>query len=115
MRALLRLGSVLLNLLTNAAKHTTEGSITLSATVVGESPSSYRLQFSVEDTGCGVPEGSRDAIFEEFGQAGEGILFYHFQSPISILNRYQENNFLVAMNRAGGGGDPHPNITRRRP
>ncbi|MGE5325905.1 MAG: protoglobin domain-containing protein [Deltaproteobacteria bacterium] len=61
-----RMRQVLLNLLMNAVKFTRQGSITLRASLE-ECPGFLRLE--VEDTGTGVPESMRDAVFEKFVQA----------------------------------------------
>jgi PAS domain S-box-containing protein len=55
---------ILLNLLSNAAKFTHEGKITLTAESEKDS-----LFLSVADTGIGISEGSLERIFEEFQQA----------------------------------------------
>jgi anti-sigma regulatory factor (Ser/Thr protein kinase) len=59
-----RLRQVLLNLYSNAAKFTEEGSIKLTVREVPEG-----IQFSLADTGCGISAENRDIIFEEFKQA----------------------------------------------
>jgi signal transduction histidine kinase len=59
-----RVRQVLLNLYSNAAKFTTEGSITLTVREMAEG-----VQFSVKDTGSGVDPKNYDVIFEEFKQA----------------------------------------------
>lgn len=56
-----RVEQVLLNLLNNAAKFTSEGSIKLSYEVVGQN-----LVFAVTDTGSGIPQGKEELIFERF-------------------------------------------------
>ena len=66
-----RLRQVLVNLIGNAIKFTAEGVVFISAEpdegphAEGELP----LRFSVADTGIGIPEGKRRAIFEPFEQA----------------------------------------------
>lgn len=56
---------ILLNLLSNAVKFTPEGGIvTLSAEA-----NSLGFEFSVADTGCGIPEDKMDVILQPFGQA----------------------------------------------
>ncbi|MGE4535995.1 MAG: sensor histidine kinase [Desulfovibrio sp.] len=63
-----RLMQVLVNLLTNAARHTGEGEVTLSARMV----SNDRMQFSVADTGPGIPAQERERIFDKFYQTRQG-------------------------------------------
>jgi signal transduction histidine kinase/CheY-like chemotaxis protein len=64
----LRLRQILLNLLGNAAKFTSEGAITLSVAPasVGDKRT---FAVAVEDTGIGIPHDRRAAIFEAFVQA----------------------------------------------
>jgi len=67
----MRLRQVLLNLLNNAIKFTSEGSITVRVRTApepsdGSSPRLIRLE--IEDTGVGVPPEKREAAFEEFVQ-----------------------------------------------
>ncbi len=56
-----RLHQILLNLLTNAAKFTTKGSITL-----GFKEEEERVVFSVTDTGIGIKPDKKDVIFDRF-------------------------------------------------
>lgn len=64
-----KLRQVLLNLIGNAIKLTTEGGIILRAnTVSGESSTHTRLRFEVEDSGPGIREEDRDRIFLPFVQ-----------------------------------------------
>ena len=66
-----RIRQVLLNLLVNAMKFTTQGNVALS---VATDPSvESGLRFSVRDTGIGIPPDRLDAIFEEFAQADTSI------------------------------------------
>jgi signal transduction histidine kinase len=60
----LRLGQVLVNLLGNAAKFTSEGDVTLSACAAGEG----KWTFSVRDTGPGIDQERQKAIFEAWTQ-----------------------------------------------
>ena len=59
----LRLQQLLTNLLSNAAKFTSEGEINLSFTV---DEGKEEVRFSVTDTGCGIPEDKCEKIFERF-------------------------------------------------
>jgi two-component system, sensor histidine kinase len=64
-----RLRQVLLNLLSNAVKFTNHGSVTLGVAVGSLGRDTAELQFSVRDTGIGVPAAVQEAIFEPFTQA----------------------------------------------
>ncbi|WP_295447842.1 response regulator [uncultured Thiodictyon sp.] len=63
-----RLSQLLIHLLDNAVKFTTEGSVTLRARVAGEAGNRVRLAFTVVDTGCGVPAEVQQQIFLPFEQ-----------------------------------------------
>ena len=54
---------ILLNLVNNAIKFTTEGSVHLRVAKNGES-----IEFRVNDTGIGIPEGVVERLFEPFAQ-----------------------------------------------
>ncbi len=58
-----RVLQVLLNLLGNAAKFTSEGSITLGGHLMKDR---RMYEFTVTDTGIGIPEGKEEIIFERF-------------------------------------------------
>jgi len=60
----------LFNLLSNAAKFTHEGQITLRVQRTQEGGADW-LTFAVSDTGIGIPEDKIDHVFEEFSQADE--------------------------------------------
>ncbi|MCA9795582.1 MAG: response regulator, partial [Candidatus Eremiobacteraeota bacterium] len=64
-----RLRQVLINLLGNAIKFTTEGEIVLKVEVETESSAGQVLHFSVRDTGVGIPDDKLGTIFEAFNQA----------------------------------------------
>ncbi|MFB0537066.1 MAG: ATP-binding protein [Anaerolineae bacterium] len=63
-----RLRQVLLKLLSNAAKFTDHGSITVQAWPDGNS-----VQVAVADTGPGLPEEDREGVFEGFEQGEAGL------------------------------------------
>jgi len=58
-----KLRIILKNLIGNAIKFTEKGSVTVSAESDGEG-----VVFTVADTGCGIPAGDMDAIFDMFRQ-----------------------------------------------
>ncbi|MDQ2841843.1 MAG: ATP-binding protein [Acidobacteriota bacterium] len=64
-----RLHQVLLNLLNNALKFTERGSIRLAISCPVAEESWIELQFSVIDTGIGIPVEAQKRIFESFSQA----------------------------------------------
>jgi signal transduction histidine kinase/ActR/RegA family two-component response regulator len=63
-----RLGQILTNLLNNAIKFTHEGQVDLSSKLIADQADSVVLEFVVRDTGIGIPEARREAIFEPFVQ-----------------------------------------------
>ena len=68
----LRLTQILLNLCGNAVKFTEEGSVHFEAKAMGQARNgSQRIQFSVTDTGIGIPEDRQKQIFNRFVQASE--------------------------------------------
>ncbi|HJW18254.1 MAG TPA: response regulator [Flavisolibacter sp.] len=63
----MRLEQVLKNLLSNALKFTSKGSVTLSVRPLPEND--LFLAFSVKDTGIGIPQDKQHLVFEAFQQA----------------------------------------------
>ena len=59
-----RLHQVLANLMSNAAKHTPEGTAVMVAVATGGNPPAVRV--SVTDTGPGIPDDLQPALFERF-------------------------------------------------
>jgi PAS domain S-box-containing protein len=66
---LTKIRQMLLNLLSNAAKFTEDGTITLSASREGGIGADARLVFSVADTGLGMSEEQLARLFQRFTQA----------------------------------------------
>jgi signal transduction histidine kinase len=58
-----KLSRTLVNLLANAIKFTRAGTVTVSASRVGE-----HIRFAIRDTGIGIPSEAFGRIFEKFGQ-----------------------------------------------
>ena len=65
-----RTQQILINLLTNSCKHTTEGEIVLRCSL-DENPG--EVTFSVTDTGPGVPEDQAEKIFDRFTKLNEFV------------------------------------------
>ncbi|CAB4845899.1 unannotated protein [freshwater metagenome] len=69
----LRLRQVLINLAGNAVKFTVEGGVTLAARLVQSASASALIDFEVRDSGPGIPEVKKAAVFESFVQGGSGV------------------------------------------
>jgi signal transduction histidine kinase/ActR/RegA family two-component response regulator len=65
----IRLRQVLLNLLNNAVKFTDAGSIDVGVALDRRQARKARLEFSIRDTGVGIPADKLELIFEAFRQA----------------------------------------------
>jgi PAS domain S-box-containing protein len=67
-----RLHQIILNLVSNAIKFTTRGTICVSVKLIDDEPDKALLEFAVTDTGIGIPEEKLDSIFDNFQQATSG-------------------------------------------
>jgi two-component system, sensor histidine kinase and response regulator len=65
----LRLGQVLLNLVSNAVKFTEKGWVSLSMEIFSIGPAQVRLRFKVQDTGIGIAAEVLPHLFQPFSQA----------------------------------------------
>jgi PAS domain S-box-containing protein len=64
-----RLQQILVNLVGNAVKFTEQGEVSVSVIRVDADSRKARLQFTIKDSGIGIPEQRRSAVFEPFTQA----------------------------------------------
>jgi len=67
----LRLNQMMMNLIGNAIKFTSEGSVTLKVEITEKKGNNIRIKFSVKDTGIGIPQDKIGKIFETFEQADD--------------------------------------------
>jgi signal transduction histidine kinase/CheY-like chemotaxis protein/HPt (histidine-containing phosphotransfer) domain-containing protein len=63
-----RLRQVLVNLLSNAIKFTERGEVVVTVKARQLQDDRYEYQFSVKDTGIGIPESKMDRLFQSFSQ-----------------------------------------------
>ena len=100
------LTSILRNLLSNGIKYTDHGEVRLSARVTGP-----RLEFSVADTGIGIPAGLRDHVFDEFyqvpgvrrGGTGLGLPYARRLAGILGFGPREDDVAMVAVRRTETG------------
>jgi len=64
-----RLHQIIINLVSNAIKFTSEGSITIGVQKLSKTDDIIIIEFSVADTGIGIGKNNIDKIFENFQQA----------------------------------------------
>ena len=67
-----RLHQIILNLVSNAVKFTTEGKITVRVHLLTEDEEKATIEFAVTDTGIGIAQDKIENIFENFQQASSG-------------------------------------------
>ena len=68
----LRLRQILNNLVSNALKFTSHGSIEIKAELIGRADGEDRVRFSVTDTGIGISAENQKRLFQPFSQADDG-------------------------------------------
>jgi signal transduction histidine kinase/CheY-like chemotaxis protein len=66
----IRLRQMISNLVTNAIKFTNSGSISVHAVELERTATDAMLQFSVTDTGIGIPKEQQSLLFQTFSQLG---------------------------------------------
>lgn len=83
-----RVRQILINLLGNAIKFTEEGEVKLSVFLDWETKDKSSIRFEISDTGIGVPDDKREAIFQSFSQA-----------DYSITRKYEGTGLGLAISR----------------
>jgi HPt (histidine-containing phosphotransfer) domain-containing protein len=68
-----RLRQVLVNLIDNAIKFTSEGGVLIGAEIASREGDRVELRFRVKDTGLGIPQDMKEHIFDSFTQADGSI------------------------------------------
>lgn len=66
------LSSVLMNLVGNAVKFTSAGSVALRVALLEQEGDAWRIRFTVQDTGIGIPAELQQKVFEPFFQVENG-------------------------------------------
>ena len=64
-----RISQIIYNLAGNAIKFTLKGSVSIGLKMISMDAESIHIRFSVRDTGIGISENEKEAIFEPFTQA----------------------------------------------
>lgn len=103
----IRLQNILLNLVSNACRFTSQGYIKLSVQQVKQNDNHVYLRFAVEDTGTGIPKEKQLEIYQPFyklepsnkgGDRGRGL-------GLSLVKRYvEEMNGELALSSIVGSG-----------
>ena len=130
----IRLRQILINLVGNAIKFTSHGSVSVSVNIVEQTTSSKVLKFCVSDTGIGIPKDKQDLIFEAFTQAdgsltrefgGTGLGLAICSQMVALMNGkiwvesepgrgsnfYFTAKFDVAVRDGNNGQSPFPVVT----
>lgn len=66
----LRLSQIIMNLVSNALKFTTNGKVTISLNLEKTEDKSYFIEFKIQDNGIGIALDDQEKIFDKFVQIG---------------------------------------------
>lgn len=90
----MKIHRILLNLIGNGIKFTEKGSISLDVKLLSKETDKVTIEFSVKDTGIGIPEAAQSQVFERFYKVtpswkgkftGNGIGLHIVQKFTSLL------------------------------
>ncbi|MCU0354619.1 MAG: response regulator [Cytophagales bacterium] len=102
-----RLAQVLNNLVSNAVKFTPKGWVKLRADLNRQDAEFVEINFSVEDSGIGIPSDKLDYIFERFTQASSDTtrMYGGTGLGLSITKRLLElqNSIIYVKSQVGAG------------
>jgi len=68
-----RIQQILINLIGNALKFTSEGSIDLNIKALAQSATQYEIKFIVRDTGIGIPKDKQQQLFAPYAQLDQSL------------------------------------------
>ena len=107
-----RLRQILLNLLSNAIKFTDKGGVILSVKASPLADKLYEMEFTVRDTGIGIPPERMDRLFKSFSQvdASTSRRYGGTGLGLAISKRLSEmmGGTMWVMSHGFCGGDPPP-------
>ncbi|WP_339301757.1 ATP-binding protein [Paenibacillus sp. FSL R5-0623] len=67
-----RITQILINLIQNANKFTSEGTVRIRVTLMKDDETTQMIRFEVEDTGIGIPEEDQHQLFQPYMQTERG-------------------------------------------
>jgi PAS domain S-box-containing protein len=89
-----RLRQIIVNLLENAVKFTSEGEIVLEVDVIREIKNRVLLKFSITDTGVGIPSDKLQNLFDPFTQADSSTTRRYGGTGLGLTISRQITNLL---------------------
>jgi hypothetical protein len=80
-----RIKQILINLINNAIKFTSEGQISVNVRLLKETNSHVTLKFSIKDTGIGIPENRMNRLFKAFSQVDDSSTRQHNGTGLGLV------------------------------
>ena len=80
-----RVRQILVNLVGNGLKFTSQGSVTLTVRQMATAPDAVRLRFEVRDTGIGIPLERQAGLFQPFVQADSSTTRHYGGSGLGLV------------------------------